>query len=94
MLINLVKGDLKLVGVRPLSEHYFKLYSKTLQEKRINYKPGLIPPFYADYPKTLDEIMDSEIRYMEAYKNHPFLTDFKYFFRAGFNILFKRYRSR
>jgi lipopolysaccharide/colanic/teichoic acid biosynthesis glycosyltransferase len=94
MLLNLLKGDLKLVGVRPLSEHYFNLYSKKLQEKRIEYKPGLIPPFYADNPKTLDEIMESEINYMEAYKKHPFLTDFKYFFRAGFNIIFKRYRSR
>jgi lipopolysaccharide/colanic/teichoic acid biosynthesis glycosyltransferase len=94
MLLNWVKGDLKLVGVRPLSEQYFKLYSRELQEKRIKYKPGLIPPFYADNPKTLDEIMESEIRYMEAYKKSPFLTDFRYFFRAGFNILFKRYRSR
>lgn len=94
MLINLMKGDLKLVGVRPLSEQYFNLYSKELQKKRINYKPGLIPPFYADYPKTLDEIMESEIRYMDAYKKNPFLTDTRYFFRAGFNILFKRYRSR
>ncbi len=94
MLINLLKGELKLVGVRPLSEHYFSLYSKGLREKRIKYKPGLIPPFYADNPKTLAEIMESEIKYMEAYRKHPFITDFKYFFKAGFNILFKRYRSK
>jgi lipopolysaccharide/colanic/teichoic acid biosynthesis glycosyltransferase len=93
MLINLIKGDLKIVGVRPLSKHYFNLYNKELQEKRTRYKPGLIPPFYADNPKTLDEIMASETKYLDAYAKHPILTDVKYFFIAVYNIIFKRYRS-
>lgn len=93
MLVNLIRGELKIVGVRPLSKHYFSLYSEELQNRRIRYKPGLIPPFYADKPETLNEIMDSEIQYMDAYDKHPFSTDFKYFFKAIFNIIFKRYRS-
>ena len=60
MLINWMKGDLKLVGVRPLSSHYFSLYSEELRALRIRTKPGLIPPFYADMPGTLDEIQESE----------------------------------
>ncbi|MFO7656844.1 MAG: sugar transferase [Bacteroidales bacterium] len=94
MLVNLFKGDLKLVGVRPLSCQYFSLYTKELQERRIKYKPGMIPPFYVDNPQTLEEIMVSELKYLEAYEKHPFLTDLKYFFRAVCNILFKRYRSK
>lgn len=94
MFYNLAKGDMKMVGVRPLSPHYFSLYTKEHQERRINYKPGLIPPFYVDYPKTLEEIMESEIRYMNAYDKHPFRTDFVYFFKASFNIVFKKYRSK
>jgi len=93
MLINLLKGDLKLVGVRPLSKQYFSLYSQDLQEKRIKTRPGLIPPFYVDKPNTLDEIMASEHKYLDAYFKHPFWTDFKYFFKAVYNIVFKRYRS-
>jgi lipopolysaccharide/colanic/teichoic acid biosynthesis glycosyltransferase len=93
MLINLVKGDLKIVGVRPLSSHYFSLYTKELQDLRVKFKPGLIPPFYVDNPKTLDEIMASEMKYLIAYSKHPFLTDLKYFFLAFYNILFKHYRS-
>jgi lipopolysaccharide/colanic/teichoic acid biosynthesis glycosyltransferase len=93
MLVNLLRGEMKLVGVRPLSKHYFSLYSEELQCRRIMYKPGLIPPFYADKPETLEEIMESEIRYMNAYDKHPFLTDLKYFFKAIFNIIFKKYRS-
>ena len=93
MLINLVKGEMKLVGVRPLSRHYFSLYSEELQQKRIKHKPGLIPPFYADLPETLEEIQESELKYLESYEKHPLLTDWKYFWKAFFNIFFKRKRS-
>jgi len=93
MFVNVLRGDLKIVGVRPLSKHYFNLYTKELQEKRIKFKPGLIPPFYVDNPKTLEEIMASEMKYLEAYEKHPLLTDMKYFFKAFYNIVFKRYRS-
>ena len=94
MLINLLKGDLKLVGVRPLSEHYFDLYSEELKEKIIKYKPGLIPPFYADLPKTLPEIMESEMRYLKDYEVSPFRTDWRYFWKAVGNIIVRRARSK
>jgi lipopolysaccharide/colanic/teichoic acid biosynthesis glycosyltransferase len=94
MLFNFIKGEVKLVGVRPLSAGYFEMYDKSLQEKRIKYKPGLIPPFYADMPKTLDEIQLSELKYLEAYSRHPFITDLNYFYMALWNIIFKKARSK
>jgi lipopolysaccharide/colanic/teichoic acid biosynthesis glycosyltransferase len=93
MLINLLKGEMKVIGVRPLSRHYFSLYSEELRQKRIKFKPGLIPPFYADLPKTLEEIMESEMRYLEAYEKHPWKTDIIYFFKAMTNIFIKKARS-
>lgn len=93
MFINFFKGNMKLVGVRPLSRHYFDLYSKSLQERRIKYKPGLIPPFYADLPADLDAIQESENRYLDRYDKHPVLTDFTYFWKSLWNILFKYARS-
>ena len=94
MIINLLKGDMKLVGVRPISQHYFSLYSKELQEKRVHHKPGLLPPFYADMPKTLDEIEASEMRYLTmCEKRGTFATDFVYFWRICYTIVFKRARS-
>lgn len=92
-IINLIKGELKIVGVRPLSHHYFSLYTKELQEKRVKYRPGLVPPFYVDNPKTLNEIMASEHKYLNAYAKNPLLTDMSYFFKAFYNIVFKKYRS-
>jgi len=94
MLINLMKGDLKLVGVRPLSRQYFKLYTLELQKLRIKSKPGLIPPFYVDNPRTLEEIVASELRYLSSYEKHPFRTDWRYFWKAVFNIIFRKYRSK
>lgn len=93
MLVNLLKGDIKPVGVRPLSNHYFYLYPERLQKQRVQFRPGLLPPFYADLPETLDEIVESEERYLTAYEKYGFLTDISYFFKIFSNIVFKRARS-
>jgi len=94
MFINFFKGELKLVGVRPLSKHYFSLYPKDMQEYRTKFKPGLIPPFYADLPKTFEEIVESERKYLLSYQKSPFITDFRYFWMAFVNIVFKNARSK
>ena len=93
MIINLLKGDIKLVGVRPLSRQYFDLYLDELKEKRMNNKPGLIPPYYADLPKSLEEIMESEKKYFQAFEKNPLKTDFHYLTKSIFNIVFKQARS-
>ncbi len=93
MLYNWVKGEMNLVGVRPLSDHYFNLYPADLQELRKTVVPGLVPPFYADLPKTFDEICESERRYINAYMAHPVRTQWGYFWKAAFNIVFKGARS-
>ena len=93
MLINYFRGDIKLVGVRPVSNHYLSLYSYEFRERRIKYKPGLIPPFYADMPRTIEEIEQSEKKYFDSFDNSPITTDVKYFFKIFFNILFHKKRS-
>ena len=96
MFINFFKGEMKLVGVRPLSRHYFSLYTPEMQELRTRVKPGLLPPFYYDKqtPKTLEEVQASERRYVEACLKHPVLTDIKYFFGTIGNILFRGKTSK
>ena len=91
MIINFFKGEMKLVGVRPLSRHYFSLYTPEMQELRTRVKPGLLPPFYYDKqtPKTIEEVQASERRYVEACLEHPVLTDLKYFFGTIGNIIFR-----
>ena len=93
MLMNYFRGDMKFVGVRPLSRHYFELYREDVRARRIKYKPGLIPPFYADMPADLDAIQSSEMKYLDSYDRHPFITDFRYFWKSVWNILFRKARS-
>ena len=93
MLFNFIKRDLNLVGVRPLSKGYFLKYPEDLQKLRIQIKPGLIPPYYADMPKNFEEIIESERVYMKNKIKSPFVTDLIYFIKAFSNIVFKGARS-
>ncbi|MEN8155180.1 MAG: hypothetical protein ABFR75_14275, partial [Acidobacteriota bacterium] len=60
---------------------------------RVKYKPGLIPPFYADLPDSIEEVWESEKRYLEEYKKKPLRTDWKYFWKAFRNIVFRGAKS-
>lgn len=96
MLWNVVQGDMKWVGVRPLTEHFFSLYTPEMQRLRTKVRPGMLPPFYYEKhtPKGLDEIQASERRYIESYLEHPFVTDWRYFWGTIYNILIKMKRSK
>ena len=88
-----LKGDLKLVGVRPLSQPMFDSYPKWLQEKRTRCKPGLLPPFYVDHPKTTEQLYANEDAYLTQYLEHPWRTDAKYFFLIMRSIFTRRMHS-
>jgi len=93
MIVNLFRGDMKIIGVRPLSQHYFNLYDDEIRNRRIKYKPGLIPPYYADMPVGLKEIQLSEIKYLDAWDKNRFGTDVRYFWKSIYNIIFNNARS-
>lgn len=96
MIFNVLKGDMKWVGVRPLTPHFFSLYTPEMQELRSKVKPGMLPPLYYEKktPIGLDEIQESERRYIEAYLKHPFRTDWRYFWGTVYNILLRSKRSQ
>lgn len=93
MLINWLKRDCKLVGVRPISKTMFDQYPPELQDKRTRCKPGLIPPFYIDHPNDMESLFASENKYLDEYFAHPFKTDCKYFFLTLRSILFGKMHS-
>ena len=65
-----------------------------MQDSRIKFKPGLIPPYYADLPKTFEDIIKSEKIYLNQKEKSPFYTDLKYFCKAIINIFLKGSRSK
>ncbi len=93
MIYNLFRGDIKLFGVRPLSETFFATYPEDLKKERIKFKPGLIPPYYSDLPHSIEEVWESERRYLSKYLRHPVMTDMIYLFKALRNILFYHAKS-
>ena len=94
MIYNWLKGDLKFFSIRPLSRQYLGLYTDELRELRTRVVPGLVPPFYADLPKTLSEIIESEVRYIKSYLKAPLRTQFGYLWKSSVNIILKGARSR
>lgn len=94
MLLNWIRRDIKLVGVRPLSEQYLSLYPEDLLRRRLRHTPGLLPPFYADLPEGFEAILESEARYLEAWEKSPFRTDLRYLRRILYNIIVRRARSQ
>ena len=93
MLLNLIKGDLKLIGVRALSETFYNTYPEDLKAERIKYKPGLIPPYYVDLPSSIEEVWESERKYLKKYGKNPLKTDLIYFIKSLNNILFHHAKS-
>lgn len=91
--INFFAGELSLVGVRALSEQYFGMYPEEIKEMRLKYKPGLLPPFYADMPSSFDEIVESERQYLLKKAEKPFRTNWVYFWKGVYNILIRKARS-
>lgn len=94
MLYNLLRGDIKLIGVRPISTHYFNLYPEELKTLRSKHKPGLLPPFYADMPKEFGDIVASELQYLKAYEKAPLKTDLAYLGKILKNIFYHKARSK
>jgi lipopolysaccharide/colanic/teichoic acid biosynthesis glycosyltransferase len=93
-LINVLKGDMKLVGVRPVSKRYFEEIPQDLRELRLKQKPGCIPPYVSLNRKgSVEEAIKAEREYLLEKEKHPYTTDTRYFFSALFNIIFRNKRS-
>lgn len=93
-LINLFKGDLKLVGARPVSLGYFKEIPKDIQDLRLTQKPGCIPPYVAlNRKSSVESVLSAEREYLLEKQKNPYTTDTKFFFNAISNIFFKGKRS-
>ena len=94
-LYNFIKGDLKIVGVRPVSERFYKDIPKDLQLERKKLKPGCIPPYICLNKKSdLQSVFESERIYIKRYKKNPIITDVIFLFYAIVNILYKGRRSQ
>ena len=92
-IINVLKGEMKIVGIRPLSLRFLKEYPEDVKLQRMKHKPGCVPPYVALLKQDVEEYIESEKIYMAEKEKHPYSTDIKYFFTAVYNILANKIRS-
>jgi lipopolysaccharide/colanic/teichoic acid biosynthesis glycosyltransferase len=93
-LLNVLKGELKLVGVRPISQRYFNDIPFEIQQLRIKHKPGCIPPYVAyNVASSVESVLKAEKEYLIAKEKNPYFTDIICFIKAIWNILVLRKRS-
>jgi lipopolysaccharide/colanic/teichoic acid biosynthesis glycosyltransferase/transposase-like protein len=93
-LYNVLKGELKLVGIRPVSMRYFQDIPKEMQKLRLTQLPGCVPPYVAlNRDGNVMSVLQAEKEYLEEKIRNPYTTDTKYLLNAIFNIIFKHKRS-
>ncbi len=92
-LWNVLKGEMKLVGLRPLSRVRFNEFPDDLKKERIKYKPGCFPPYVALNMPDSNANIEAERIYIRDLKAHPYTTDIRYFLKSVYNILANRIRS-
>jgi len=92
-LLNVLKRDMNIVGVRPLSQARFDEFPEDFKKQRNKYKPGCLPPYVALLMPNEKDNIKAERIYLAEKEKHPFYTDVKYFFLSIYNILTNKIRS-
>ena len=101
-IFNVLKGDMSIVGPRPLMEVSFKFYSNEIQEKIYQVKPGVTgigSLVFRDEEKLLSEAADPKEMYISIFpykaslevwyqKNMSFATDVKIILLTASSIIF------
>ncbi len=84
-LINVLKGDISLIGPRPLLMEYLPLYNST-QMRRHEVRPGISGWAQVNGRNTIswEKKFDYDIYYVD---NLSFALDFKIFFLTIYNIV-------
>ncbi|PIN74828.1 hypothetical protein COV17_04545 [Candidatus Woesearchaeota archaeon CG10_big_fil_rev_8_21_14_0_10_36_11] len=93
---NLARGDIKLVGIRPMKETTWeKRYPQEVMDRALTQKPGLMGVQYA-HPNTPNfrNHLAHLVAYLDQWEEDPVKTDREYLSRIVSNIVFGGMRSR
>lgn len=91
--INWLRGDIRLVGCRPVSSLFLESYPKEVLQMRLQFKPGIISPAIADGARTVKEVIDSEYKFLLNISQEPWKTRFRVFIKSITNVLFRKIKS-
>lgn len=92
--LNLVKGDIKLVGLRAKEKTEWSLYPEEVMKNALKSKPGLFGIQYASREPGGNGLPIRKVeRYLEQYNKNPLQTDATYLAKILFNIFIRGVRS-
>jgi lipopolysaccharide/colanic/teichoic acid biosynthesis glycosyltransferase len=86
-ILNVLKGDLALVGWRPLTRADLYSYPDDFQKEYCKHKPALVSVLYATDASGRSEVLAEGRKYFEQMQEHPFKTKLSYFGRALWGVL-------
>ena len=93
-IYNLIRGNMRMVGIRPMQKEYWERYPKEIRDEALKTRPGLFGvQYYHTGEGDFDVCVSTLRRYLKEREENPLLTDLKYFFRIAFNIIFKGTKS-
>jgi len=92
-LINIARGEMKLVGIRPVSTRFLNEFPEDIKAMRLKHKPGCIPAYVSLLKQSVDGFIEAESIYLKDKMKHPYTTDLRYFVKAVYNILSNKIRS-
>jgi len=92
-ILNVLKGEMKLVGARPLSKKVYNDYPNDLKKIRNKFRPGCFPPYVALLMQSMEDSIEAERLYFHDLEKNPYTTDIKYFFKSIYNIITNKIRS-
>lgn len=92
-VLNVFRGELGIVGVRPLSKSRYNQFPDDLKAERIRFKPGCIPPYVSLCMPDAEGNIEAERIYLKQMNQNPVITNVKFFFMAVYNIATNKIRS-
>ena len=86
-MLNVLKGEMNLVGIRPGNEEDWKAYPVSLKERALKYKPGLLSVAYANpHRSSFEESNKLKFVYLDQLQENKQKTQMEYFLKICKNI--------
>ncbi|MCF7871911.1 sugar transferase [Candidatus Woesearchaeota archaeon] len=79
-IYNIFLNQMTLVGIRPRTQHDWKLMGYEHKKTALRHKPGLFGVnYYYENLRDLQDLINCEIEYLKEKEKKPIQTDIKYF---------------
>ena len=91
--LNVLKGEMCIVGVRPIRPARLEEFPEDIRVLRQKFKPGCIPPYVSLLMGDEEGNIAAERIYLEEKQKSPHWTDIKYLVKGLYNMFTRKIKS-